>query len=86
MTKREPIRIKSGRWYALGHAPPKGKLEAVLLIGQEECCDCGLVHDATLKFALQNGRPRLWVKWDVNEAETRRARKSPQRFVRRTTK
>lgn len=80
-----PIQIRSGRWYALGHAPPSGAAkEAVLLYGQEECCDCGLVHDSTIKIALQNGRIRHWVKWDVNDAETRKARKRHQKFVRRS--
>lgn len=84
MRKDRPIQIKSGKWYALGHAPPKGAVrEARLLIGREECCDCGLVHDTEIKVSLKNGRPRLWVKWDVNDAETRRARKRPQKFVRR---
>lgn len=82
-----PIQIRSGRWYALGHAPPKGvPKEAILLYGQEECCDCGLVHDATIKLTIKNGKPRLWVKWDVNDAETRSARRRPQRFVRRSTR
>lgn len=78
-----PIQVKSGRWYALGHAPPKRGASATLLIGHEECCDCGLVHGATIKVTLENGRLRHWIKWDVDEAETRKARRRPQKFVRR---
>ena len=70
-----PIQIKSGKWYAFGHGQPL----------REECCDCGLVHDTTLKSELKPGGLNLWVKWDVNDAETRKARKRPQRFVRKSS-
>lgn len=72
--RKKPIQVKSGKWYAFGHGPPL----------TEQCCDCGLVHDTTLKTELKNGKLHLWVKWTVNDKETARARREPQRYVRKT--
>lgn len=81
---KRPIQVRSGKWYALGHAPPTTTSRtAELLIGQEECCDCGLVHDSTIKVELRNGRFHYWIKWDVNDKETRVARRRPQKYIRR---
>lgn len=36
----------------------------------EECCDCGLVH--IVEYKIENGK--LWVRYDRDEAESRKAR------------
>lgn len=72
MTDKLPIQITSGRWYAAGHGPPL----------TEECCDCGLVHLVEYKMDLKNGKLNIWVRWTVDEKETRKARRRPQKFTR----
>jgi hypothetical protein len=70
--KGDPIQIRSGRWYAAGHGPPL----------MEECCDCGLVHRQEFKFELKSGKILVWVRWIVDDKETRKARRRPQKFTR----
>jgi hypothetical protein len=67
--KRNLVQVVSGKWYAIASG---GKPY------EEQCCDCGLVHD--IQYKVENGR--IWQRWDGNEEKSRLARKtSSQRYV-----
>ena len=65
MTKRKQlpqVTLDPDKWYAVafGEKP-----------WQEECCDCGLVHD--VHYKVEGGR--FWVRFARNERETAKAHK-----------
>jgi hypothetical protein len=70
--KRRITQVVSGRWYAIASG---GKPY------EEQCCDCGLVH--SIEYKISNGR--IYQRWAVDDAATRSARRSPQRFVKSTS-
>jgi hypothetical protein len=68
--KRVLTQIVSGRWYAIASGGEPF---------EEQCCDCGLVHD--VQYKVQNGR--IWQRWVVNDAKSALARNAaPQKFVK----
>lgn len=70
-----PTQVIIGKWYAIASGADGRKFT-------EECCDCGLVHRVEYKVA--NGR--IWQRWFVDDAATRKARLRPQRFIKAPTR
>lgn len=69
---KPPVQVVDGKWYAIATGKENGKYI-------EECCDCGLCH--RIEYRVQNGR--IWQRWIVDDDATRKARRRPQKFVRK---
>lgn len=61
------IQIIDGKWYRLGNVP------------LHQCCSCGLVR--RVDYRMERGM--IFERWQVDQRETRKARKSQQKDAKR---